>query len=377
VEVLPGLPALGPVFVRALLPRPSLNLGRRSLSLSKGRPEPATPESVERSLSLSKGRREPGPSIPGRTVLLPGLRQDAARYAAYSRTCGFTLRDHVPPTWLFVLSFPLQVHLLADPAASLKLVGMVHVANRMVLHRPVGLTEPLDLAVRAGGLRAHRRGALVDVVSRAEADGEVVWDAVSTYLSSGVTLPGAPGLPGLGEPDREPFEPVLPQSLWRLPADLGRRYRAVAGDPNPIHTSRLVARAFGFARPIIHGMWTHARALAAAARIRRRRAVRPSDPAAGHRRLPRRARPGRVEHRGHHPGRHPPAPAPAHISRTVGSVGARGRPARSKWPPGGGWSDRAERTVTFTGDTAGCTGRFRLTTTSTGFWDLREAPKAR
>jgi acyl dehydratase len=263
VEVLPGLPALGPVFVRALLPRPSLNLGRRSLSLSKGRPEPATPESVERSLSLSKGRREPGPSIPGRTVLLPGLRQDAARYAAYSRTCGFTLRDHVPPTWLFVLSFPLQVHLLADPAASLKLVGMVHVANRMVLHRPVGLTEPLDLAVRAGGLRAHRRGALVDVVSRAEADGEVVWDAVSTYLSSGVTLPGAPGLPGLGEPDREPFEPVLPQSLWRLPADLGRRYRAVAGDPNPIHTSRLVARAFGFARPIIHGMWTHARALAA------------------------------------------------------------------------------------------------------------------
>ena len=48
-----------------------------------------------------------------------------------------------------------------------------------------------------------------------------------------------------------------------MPSDLGRDYRRVSGDPNPIHTHRLAARAFGFERPIIHGMWTHARALAA------------------------------------------------------------------------------------------------------------------
>jgi hypothetical protein len=227
VELVAELPALGPAFVRALLPR-------------------------------GGGTAR----VPERTVVLAGLRQDSARYATYSRTCGFTLRDHVPPTWLFVLSFPLQVHLLADPAATLRLVGVVHVANRMVLHRPVGVAEPLDLVVRADNLRARRRGVLVDLVSRAEVGDEVVWECVSTYLSTGVTLPESPsGEPE--EPAREPFEPVRPQALWRLPADLGRRYRAVAGDPNPIHTSRLVARAFGFARPITHGMWTHARVLAA------------------------------------------------------------------------------------------------------------------
>ncbi len=59
------------------------------------------------------------------------------------------------------------------------------------------------------------------------------------------------------------FEPHTPTARWRLAGTLGRDYRRVSGDPNPIHTSRLAARAFGFARPIIHGMWTHARAIAA------------------------------------------------------------------------------------------------------------------
>jgi acyl dehydratase len=44
---------------------------------------------------------------------------------------------------------------------------------------------------------------------------------------------------------------------------VGGDYAAVSGDRNPIHTSRLLARAFGFPRPIAHGMWSKARCLAA------------------------------------------------------------------------------------------------------------------
>jgi acyl dehydratase len=50
--------------------------------------------------------------------------------------------------------------------------------------------------------------------------------------------------------------------MFHLPADLGRRYSALAGDYNPIHLSALTARPFGFKRAIIHGMWTLARASA-------------------------------------------------------------------------------------------------------------------
>ncbi|MFW7415084.1 MaoC family dehydratase [Demequina sp. SO4-18] len=196
--------------------------------------------------------------IPHRAVTLHGQRQSLARLAQYSRVCGFTLRDSVPATWIHVLTFPLHVHLLSDAESSVRLVGAVHVSNQMTMHRAVGMDEVLDLTVHLEGLRPHQRGALVDLVGQAHVGDELVWRGVSTYLSTSVSVPGDPV-----QRQRTPFEPAAPHGLWRLPADLGRRYRSVSKDPNPIHTSRLGARAFGFPRPIIHGMWTHARALAA------------------------------------------------------------------------------------------------------------------
>lgn len=223
VERLATAPGMGKAFARALLP------GTRG-----------------------EGR------IPDHTVELAPQRLDPARLADYSRVCRFTLRDSVPATWIHVLTFPLHVHLLGDPRSSIRLVGAVHVSNTMTLHRPVDAAEPLTLAVRVENLRPHAKGALIDLVGEARVGDERVWDGVSTYLSPGAHAPGEP----VPVP-RAPFAPADPHALWRLPQDLGRHYRRVSQDPNLIHTSRLAAKAFGFARPIIHGMWTHARALAA------------------------------------------------------------------------------------------------------------------
>ena len=43
---------------------------------------------------------------------------------------------------------------------------------------------------------------------------------------------------------------------------LGHRYAAVSGDYNPIHLSPWTSRLFGFSRPIVHGWWSLARAVA-------------------------------------------------------------------------------------------------------------------
>lgn len=223
IELLPELPGMGPAFARALLP-------------SRAKP-------VE---------------LPGHTVMVTDHRQDLSRLAEYARVCGFTLRDSVPPTWLHVLTFALQVALLSSRESTIQLVGVVHVANRMRLRRPVAAGERLQLLVHADNLRPQRRGALVDLVSQVRVADEAVWDGVSTYLARGVSTPGEPApTPKLD------VESTTPTAVWRLPADLGRQYRRVSGDPNPIHTHRLAAKAFGFERPIIHGMWTHARLLAA------------------------------------------------------------------------------------------------------------------
>lgn len=224
VELLPALPRLGPAFAKALVP------------------------SFER-----------GPArVPSRTVLVTGVHQDRERLAGYDRVCGFGLRDRVPPTWLHVLTFGLHVHLLSGADSSIRLAGAVHVSNRMSLHRPVTADEILDVAVRVANLRPHKRGALLDLVGEIRVGDELVWDGTSIYLAQGASVAGTPEAVPRAEYDPEP-----PIAIWRLPGDLGRDYRRVSEDPNPIHTSRVAARAFGFARPIIHGMWTHARLLAA------------------------------------------------------------------------------------------------------------------
>ena len=95
--------------------------------------------------------------IPEKTAMVLGIQPDPQRLAAYDRVCGFTLRDHVPPTWLHVLTFPLHIHLLGGPDSTIRLAGAVHVSNRMRLHRPVAApkcwTRPCAsrTCVRTGG----------------------------------------------------------------------------------------------------------------------------------------------------------------------------------------------------------------------------------
>lgn len=212
--------------------------------------------------ALRKLRPVASDRLPERTLVVTDHEQDAARLAHYDRVCGFTLRDAVPATWLHVLTFPLQAALMAERDFPFSLAGLVHLTNDMTLHRPVSVGERLRLAVHGENLREHRRGDQFDLVGEVFIGDEVVWSGRSTYLSR---RPDARAAAPAGGPGPRPERPALPSpsQVWRLPADLGRQYAAVSGDTNPLHLYPATARLFGFPRPIIHGMWTHARALAA------------------------------------------------------------------------------------------------------------------
>lgn len=232
---------------------------------------PNLPATFARGVATSAGRPGASGSLPGHRLVLTGVEQDVRRLADYCDLTGGVLGDAVPATWLHVLTFPLQAALMADRSFPFPMLGMVHVANSMTQHRPVRVAEGLALSSWAEDLRPHRRGHTVDLVGEARVGEEVVWEGRSTYLAR--AKDGGSGQGGgeqptteRGGPAADPAEQAIPErelATWRLPADLGRRYAAVAGDANPIHLSALTARAFGFPRAIAHGMWTHARALAA------------------------------------------------------------------------------------------------------------------
>ncbi|MCM3660340.1 hypothetical protein M3148_04935 [Georgenia satyanarayanai] len=204
--------------------------------------------------------------LPDVAYVAGGLRADPATLSAYQELLGEPGTDELPAGYVHVLAFPLAMALMVRPDFPLPVLGMVHTANRVVQHRPVLLGEELSARAEARSPRAHRKGTLVDLVVTVEVGEETVWEGVSTYLARGIRLPGAAEEAPSSPAEEEAGGGVV--AVWSLGADTGKRYAEVSGDRNPIHVSRLGARAFGFPRPIAHGMYTASRALAQLARFR-------------------------------------------------------------------------------------------------------------
>jgi hypothetical protein len=212
-------------------------------------------------LPIGGGRR--AATLPDTTLVLRGVRVDRARLAAYDRVCGFRLTDALPPTYPHILAFPLGLRLMSGADFPFPVVGIVHVANRIEVRRPIDAGEPLDLAVHATDLRGHDRGRQFDVIAVASVGAEEVWRGVSTYLRRESSPDQSPGRDKADRPDSRAQPPDrAANALWRVQPRVGADYAAVSGDHNPIHTSRLGARLFGFPRRIAHGMWSKARCLA-------------------------------------------------------------------------------------------------------------------
>jgi acyl dehydratase len=215
-------------------------------------------------VDLVRRRKATGDALPGTELRVPDVGVDRAHLAEYDRVCGFRLSDALPATYPHVLAFPIAVALMTRDGFPLPLVGLVHVANRIELRRPLTADDRFEFRVHAEDLRPHERGRQVDVVAEALAGGEVVWVGRSVYLRNEKRAEYLrKESKADGERRRDGAEPPTGGALWRLTPRVGTGYADVSGDRNPIHTSRIGARLFGFPRPIAHGMWSKARCLAA------------------------------------------------------------------------------------------------------------------
>ncbi len=235
---------------------------------------PSLPPLLLRGALLSPLKRpRPDADFPRTRLVLPGLRVDLARLAAYERVCGFpTGADALPVTYPHVLGFPVAMRLMSGRAFPLPLLGLVHTSIGITRRAALPATGEYELTAYVEGLAPHRRGTEASVVTELRTAGraEPVWKSRSTYLArhrvNGSATPrdGEPataGTPAHG-PAAANAGPLPVRAEWRLSGDVGRRYGAASGDRNPIHLHPLTARLFGFPRAIAHGMWTVARCLA-------------------------------------------------------------------------------------------------------------------
>jgi len=205
-------------------------------------------------------RRRPG--LIGRTVPrleshASGVMVDAAWLRNFRTLADSPDGDTLPLMAPQILAGPLHAQVLSDPAMPVGVLGLVHVRQQITQLRPIPATAPLDLDVWLQGHRPARQGAELDLHTSVRLHGEVAWEGVTTALARGPWKDDqADGAP----PEADPL-PDASAVSWRVPEDIGRRWRHVAGDPNPIHLHRLVARPFGFKAAIAHGTWLLARIL--------------------------------------------------------------------------------------------------------------------
>lgn len=201
--------------------------------------------------------------VPRLEVRVRDFPLDPRQLERYRAVCGFEDDGLLPLTFPQVLATPLHLALLNRPEFPYRLLGMIHVRNRIQQHRRLPPGIPLSLTCWVEGQREARLGREVDLHTRVEAEGATAWEAVTTMLRR---LPGnderpREDKPAEPSPDEAPFLGSRP-ARWDVPADTGWRYARASGDYNPIHLTPLTARPFGFQRAIAHGMWTLGRCVA-------------------------------------------------------------------------------------------------------------------
>jgi acyl dehydratase len=212
---------------------------------------------LDRSPSLLKDGR----SLPPIDAAIRGITADPRAVQQYAEVCGFDTESQVlPVTYPHVLAMPLHMAMLQHPAFGVRLMGLVHLRNRIEQFRPLDLQEVMDIRCELAGPVETERGQEFDLHTMVSASDQIVWEESSVFLARRKTR-DKPRAEATARAEHLTGQGIRTTS-FQVPSDIGRRYAKVSGDINPIHLTVVTARLFGFPRAIAHGMWSMARVVA-------------------------------------------------------------------------------------------------------------------
>lgn len=201
--------------------------------------------------------------VPRIEAVLGRFEVNPRHLARYRKVCGERELDELPITYPHILATPVHLAMIACEAFPVSLLGVVHVRNRIVQHRPLHVHDTGSIRSWLEGYRDTSRGQELDLQTQVQIGADVVWSETSTFLARHrgrrrVSRTGEPALPNVEMPPRQD----VTTSTFIVSPAVGRQYARVSGDFNPIHIADLGARFFGLKRAIAHGMWSLARCAA-------------------------------------------------------------------------------------------------------------------
>lgn len=198
------------------------------------------------------------PTLPNTVISMKNVTVDLYKIDNYESICGFSDSAYVPVTYPHLLAFSMHVSLLLDKQCPFPLLGLIHIKNDISQFRVIGKAEAMNIECKFGDLQyVVDKGTQFDILTQITINNECVWSSKSTllhpYKATNKNKAKAKTYSAIDYCDKTP---------WQLPGGIGRQYARASGDFNPIHLFALTARVFGFKKPIAHGMWSKAKAIA-------------------------------------------------------------------------------------------------------------------
>lgn len=186
----------------------------------------------------------------------------------------------IHPNYVQTLSLPMQLSMMVNKAFPFSPMGIVHVANKIAVHRLAEQTDSLQLRTRFGRVYIHRKGWLFEVITLASSarykDSKVPQIMATSYYlarakhASDIEISPEHEVPkwivNYGHTLNSQTPSGMQSQVLDFSASIGRQYAKVSGDYNPIHLHQLVAKLFGFKKAIAHGMYSKALAISNIAR---------------------------------------------------------------------------------------------------------------
>jgi acyl dehydratase len=181
----------------------------------------------------------------------------------FAEVCSFQKNaEYLPLPYPHILAAPLHYSILNHSEFPVKLLGLVHVANSITQHRPIGLQEVMTIECHIEDFDNSPRGQTFHLHTVITVDGETVWEETCSFLARKKSKTSNKTKTASAKPAESDSDPGTEITSWEIPGNMGRQFAKVSGDVNPIHMSNLTAKLFGFKQAIIHGVWSMSRTMA-------------------------------------------------------------------------------------------------------------------
>jgi hypothetical protein len=196
-------------------------------------------------------------TLPSICLTLKNIKISLKNVKSYNTVCRINTKpSELAVAYPHMIAFPLHMELMLLKGFPFALMGLVHVRNEIIQHRVINSTEILNTHCYFGELRNNEKGTEFDIKVDTYIDDQLVWEEISTYFHRSKTL--QPKKQEIKEASKVELIANPYDYLITLSENLGRAYASTSGDRNPIHLYSFTAKALGFKKHIIHGMWTKA-----------------------------------------------------------------------------------------------------------------------